>query len=102
MKGPCQRGDVDQRGDAARSIVTVGPTTETETARPSGRRASERVGAGLAAFPVDGSVSVDGFAEGDLKAGRNDLANGEAQGNPIAEAGECRVRRRRAGFRVRF
>ena len=57
---------------------------------------------GLAAFPVDGSVSVDGFAEGDLKAGRNDLANGEAQGNPIAEAGECRVRRRRAGFRVRF
>ena len=52
--GPHQRGDVDQRGDAARSIVTVGPTTET--ARPSGRRASERVGRqGLPPFQSTGA-----------------------------------------------
>ena len=73
----------------------------TETVSPSGRMASERVARqGLPPFQSTGRVLVDRFAEGDLKAGGNDLANGEAQGNLVAKADERRIRRRRSDFRV--
>ena len=72
---------------AAGWIVTAAPTTET--VRPSGRRASERVGRqGWPPFQSTGRLPVDGLAVGDLEAGRNDLADGEAQTEP-----GCRSRR---------
>jgi hypothetical protein len=76
---------------------------ETERADSVGKGGAP----GLAALPVDRSVAIDPFAEGNLKAGRNDLANGEAQGNLIAEAGHDRLGRgrRRVGlvdFGLRF
>ena len=62
---------------------------ETERADSVGKSGAP----GLAAFPVDRSVAIDRFAEGNLKAGRNDLANGKAQGNLVAEAGHDRLGR---------
>src|SRR5271154_939750 len=62
---------------------------ETERADSVGKGGAP----GLAAFPVDRSVAIDRFAEGNLKAGRNDLANSEAQGNLVAEPGHDRLGR---------
>ena len=62
-------------------IVTVSAdhgNGETERAESVGKGGAP----GLAALPVDRSVPIDRFAEGDLKAGGNDLANGEAQAEP--------------------
>src|SRR5271170_8441405 len=56
---------------------------ETERADSVGKGGAP----GLAAFPVDRSVAIDRFAKGNLKADRNDLANGKAQGNLVAEPG---------------
>ncbi len=47
----------------------------------------------LSAFPVDGSILLDRIGIGDLEIGWNDLADREAQGNLVAEAGEGGLRR---------
>src|SRR5271165_4520342 len=75
----CGRLDRDRSADHG--------SDKTERAESVGKRGAPR----LAAFPVDRRVPIDRFAESDLKAGGNDLANGEAQGNMGTEADERRV-----------